>query len=44
MGDNSSEAVVIDLNGKIAYGMNIDLSNSLAAKVKERKKPFSRST
>ncbi len=26
-GNNSSEAIVIDLNGKIAYGMNIGLSN-----------------
>ena len=31
-GDNSSEAIVIDLNGKIAYGMNIDLSNFFGGK------------
>ena len=31
-GDNSSEAIVIDLNGKIAYGMNIGLSNFFGGK------------
>ena len=31
-GSNSSEAIVIDLNGKIAYGMNIGLSNFFGGK------------
>ena len=30
--DNSSEAIIIDLNGKIAYGMNIGLSNFFGGK------------